>query len=264
MRLLATARLKRACTAETWPAAVLTLRNYEAASILAVYPNKVRSTLDRLKMVASISALSRLDLGSNVWVISIANYAKYQKLGRPTSAKSYAELSDPPYVPTSLRPLREEEESAPSGAAAVHDEVVEVDSPKSGDRGLVLVERPMRKRAAPEVPPEAAAFAEDFVAALVRVHGETFKRPTQAEFVRWLKNARLMFAADKRPLEEARALARWLFTATDEGAEFWRTVVLSVEKFRVKYDQLAIKARAAHGRNGAAHQGSALIAWANE
>jgi hypothetical protein len=111
-RLLGTCRLKRACTAETWPAAVLTVRTHELASILGVYPNKVRSTVDQLKIVASISARSRRDHGGDLWVISVDNYAKYQKLGRPTSAETSAELLGPPYDPTTLR--TEEEKNPPT------------------------------------------------------------------------------------------------------------------------------------------------------
>lgn len=130
------------------------------------------------------------------------------------------------------------------------------------DRGLVLLEKPVAK-APPEVPPDAAKFADDFVAALVRVH-DGFRPPTPAAFESWRQDARRMLAIDKRPIDEARALAAWLFAGTDEGAVFWRSVVLSVPKFREKYEQMKAKARIArNGGKGAAHHGSALLAWAN-
>jgi len=253
-RVLSTCRLKRACTAESWPAAVLELRTHEAASILAVHANKVRSTLDLLSMVASISVRSHRDHGGDLWTISVDNYAKYQKLGRPTSATTYKDVSDPPHVPTSLR-----KKKSPDAAASPPLEPVDEQSP---DPGLALVEPP-RKREPPDVPPDAAKFADDFRAALIRVH-DGFKPPTPAAFESWRQAARLMLATDKRPPDEARQLAAWLFAGKDEGAVFWRSVVLSVPKFRDKYDQLLAKARANHERGqGAAHHGSALLAWAN-
>lgn len=98
-RILSTCRLKRACTPESWPAAVLRVRTIEAASILSCHPNKVRWMLDRLTIAASIEVRSNADRHGYVWTISVSNYAKYQKLGRPT----YDISREPPYVPTSLR-----------------------------------------------------------------------------------------------------------------------------------------------------------------
>lgn len=138
LRLLSQCRLKRACTAETWPAAVLRLRNHEAAAILAVYPNKVRSTLDRLAMVASISVRSEPDHGGNLWTVSVDNYAKYQKLGRRSLAGRSADLSDPPHVPTSPRPFVEEEERRPAPPAARREDP----APSSRKRATPRIERP--------------------------------------------------------------------------------------------------------------------------
>ena len=111
-RILGQCRLKRACTSETWPAAVLRLRTIEAAAILAVHPNKVRWMLDRLVIPASMTARRERDHGGDLWTISVSNYAEYQKLGRPTSDHVGAEVRDPPNVPTSHRPHKEEERSA--------------------------------------------------------------------------------------------------------------------------------------------------------
>jgi hypothetical protein len=113
MRLLGTCRLKRACTAETWPAAVLELRFREAASILDVPANRVRYTLDTLSTVASITVRYSSDHGGDTVSVSVDNYAKYQKLGRPTSAITSKDVSDPPSVPTSLRKKKNSEEEPP-------------------------------------------------------------------------------------------------------------------------------------------------------
>lgn len=111
-RILGQCRLKRACKPDTWPAAVLRLRTIQAAAILAVHPNKVRWMLDRLAIVASMSARCTADHAGDMWTITVDNYAKYQKLGRPTSDVSSAEVREPPHVPTSPRPHQKKRESA--------------------------------------------------------------------------------------------------------------------------------------------------------
>lgn len=115
-RLLGTCRLKRACTAESWPAAVLTLRPIEAASILNTTPNWVANVLANLSQVASLTVRKDDSKSGARWVISVDNYAIYQKLGRPTSAKTSADVPTPPYVPTSLRPSGQKNQN-PEAAA---------------------------------------------------------------------------------------------------------------------------------------------------
>ena len=102
-RLLATCRLKRACTAESWPAAVLRLRPIEAASILNTTPNHVASVFAKLSQACSLTVHKEGDRDAARWVCSVDKYAEYQKLGRPTYARSSGEVSDPPLVPSSPR-----------------------------------------------------------------------------------------------------------------------------------------------------------------
>jgi hypothetical protein len=94
----------------------------------------------------------------------------------------------------------------------------------------------------PEDSPEFR-FASDFRTALVRVH-EGFKSPADQAFLGWVKSARLLIA--ERTEAEARLLAKWLFDATSnsERASFWRGVVLSVPKFRARFDQMSVQRRA--------------------
>lgn len=193
------------------------------------------------------------------WRVVWPNFAEFQGLpsdSGETAGKLEGNESPPPRsASSSLREDSESEADAEPSAAAP-----ETESSAPTDRGLVLVENPPTKRP-PDVPPEAATFADDFRAALIRVH-DGFKPPTDAAFESWRQEARRMLTIDKRPLDEARGLAAWLFAGTDEGAAFWRSVVLSVPKFREKYEQM--KARASrNGGKGAAHHGSALLAWAN-
>jgi hypothetical protein len=73
------------------------------------------------------------------------------------------------------------------------------------------------------------------MADLVEANGS--KRPTVT--ARWRNEARLMLDRDRRDPVKIAELMRW--TAQDS---FWRVNVLSVPKFRDKYDQLRLKAMA--------------------
>lgn len=109
--------------------------------------------------------------------------------------------------------------------------------------------------------PDGDTFAADFRESLAVAH-PGIKPPNPAAFEAWRKAARLMLDTDRRPLAEARALARWLFTDPGGNAAFWRKNVLSVPKFREKYDQL--RANQTEVKASGAHQQSTLLAWANE
>lgn len=61
------------------------------------------------------------------------------------------------------------------------------------------------------------------------------KRPSIGK--RWLDAERLLITADRRDPAEAERLIRW-----SQESEFWRANVLSMPKFREKYDQLRLQA----------------------
>lgn len=103
-----------------------------------------------------------------------------------------------------------------------------------------------KRRSSTTVPPGAASFAEDFRKALLAVH-EKIKEPTPSAFDRWRHSARLMLSADGREIAEARKLAGWLFNDKSSDAGFWRGVVLSVPKFREKYDQMFAQSKRGKG-----------------
>ncbi len=67
------------------------------------------------------------------------------------------------------------------------------------------------------------------------IEGNGSKRPTVTEA--WLTAARLMLDKDGRELERAERLLRWT-----QDNEFWRSNILSMPKFREKYDQLRLQA----------------------
>ncbi len=67
-----------------------------------------------------------------------------------------------------------------------------------------------------------------------RVEANGAKRPAITKA--WLDSARLLLERDGRSLEEAERLVRWC-----QADDFWRGNVLSLPKFREKYDQLRLK-----------------------
>lgn len=73
----------------------------------------------------------------------------------------------------------------------------------------------------------------DLLAALMEANG--CKRPTITKG--WRDDARLLLDRDHRDAGEAERLMRWALSDS-----FWRSNVLSMGKFRAKYDQLKLKA----------------------
>ncbi len=72
------------------------------------------------------------------------------------------------------------------------------------------------------------------------IEGNGSRRPTIGE--RWRDAARLMLDNDHRDHDEAERLIRWC-----QADEFWRSNVLSMPKFRERYDQLKLKAQRTRG-----------------
>jgi hypothetical protein len=85
--------------------------------------------------------------------------------------------------------------------------------------------------AAPAAPPEASHLC-NLLADLIEANGS--KRPEVTQ--RWLDSARLMLQRDNRDVEQAEHLIRWA-----QASEFWRPNILSMPKFREKYDQLRLQ-----------------------
>jgi hypothetical protein len=77
---------------------------------------------------------------------------------------------------------------------------------------------------------------------------------TQAQERSWPVTADRMLRLDGRKPEEADDLIRWV-----QRDEFWMTNVLSMDTFREKFDQLALKKsqQARSGRNGKGDQSGA-------
>ena len=75
------------------------------------------------------------------------------------------------------------------------------------------------------------------LAALMRERDPKAKIPkTAAAWKRWQDAARLLIDSDERHFEEAEQVLRF-----SQADEFWKTNILSMPKFREKYDQLRAK-----------------------
>lgn len=77
------------------------------------------------------------------------------------------------------------------------------------------------------------------------IEGNGSKRPTITKG--WKDSARLLLDKDGRSLDEAKALLDWC-----QRDEFWRGNILSMPKFREKYDQLRLQRDRKQTRNGGA------------
>lgn len=85
---------------------------------------------------------------------------------------------------------------------------------------------------APQPRPEVVALCT-LLADLIEGNGS--KRPNVTG--RWHKAARLMLDADNRDPQQAEQLIRWT-----QASDFWRSNVMSMAKFREKYDTLRLQA----------------------
>jgi hypothetical protein len=88
---------------------------------------------------------------------------------------------------------------------------------------------------APPTPRPEVEHLCTVLADLIEANGS--KRPAVTKA--WLDSARLMLDRDGRDPAKAAELIRWV-----QGDEFWRSNVMSMPKFRTKYDELRLKATA--------------------
>lgn len=73
------------------------------------------------------------------------------------------------------------------------------------------------------------------------IEENTGRRPRPGK--RWADAERLLFSRDDRDPAQAERLLRWC-----QNDEFWRSNILSMTKFREKYDQLLLTAKRAQGQ----------------
>ncbi len=225
-------------------------------------PHVALQRLARLPLDAGLTSasasLEQVHSGSAVRL----NWSKFANFQRSNTRESDKKLPTPgssdlrsPISGTEEK--KEEKKETSADADAPPNEPTATASPAEDPAPPDVAPDPASKeKPAKLAPPEAMQFAEDYRSALVAKR-PGFKQPTPAAFARWVDQARLML--QERPLEEARALARWLFEGECKEARFWLPNVLSVPKFRDKYETMAAqKARSegSHEENQRGNGGS--------
>lgn len=142
--------------------------------------------------------------------LHISNWSKHQRIDRPTPGR----------FPLPIRESREAREDVASPRVNVASGTGE-----QGNRGTE------EQRRVGEIHPDATRLCE-LLADLIERNGS--KRPTVS--LKWLNEARLLLDKDKRPVEEAVAVLKW-----SQADSFWKSNILSMPKFREKYDQLRLQ-----------------------
>lgn len=105
----------------------------------------------------------------------------------------------------------------------------------------------------PSIPPvqkplcEEAIKLVDAIESMLKANG-VVKIPARDKGIR---DADLLIRIDKRPLDEAISVLAW---ATKDS--FWKSNILSIGKFRAKYDQLRLRMQS-NGNSGSRTEGSA-------
>lgn len=112
-------------------------------------------------------------------------------------------------------------------------------APGTGEQGNRGTEE-QRNRGTVEVVAERADVTMLCTLLADLIEGNGSKRPTIGKG--WLDAARLMIDNDHRTVEDAAALIRWC-----QQDEFWRGNILSMPKFREKYDQLRLASQKRRG-----------------
>lgn len=99
-----------------------------------------------------------------------------------------------------------------------------------------------RKTSSSAAPPTPTPPREDVEALCERLRDLVIENGSKAKITdTWRREARLMLDRDERDFEKALRLIEWC-----QADPFWRPNVLSMPKFRAKYDQLRLKANEQH------------------
>ncbi len=104
-----------------------------------------------------------------------------------------------------------------------------------------LKKNPSRISSSEAVQTVGSRFAEPLCNVLVELMKANGAKTPEGIPRRWLDDARLLVDRDGRDPHEAKALMEWA-----AGDSFWRGNILSVPKFREKYDQLRMQAERKH------------------
>lgn len=174
----------------------------------------------------------------------VTNWDKHQRIDRPNKPRyplptsENAEIRDTLATPSRVSRDTLATGTGEQGNRGTEEQGTEKPSVSSSE----VADAPSR----PEVEHLCALLAD-----LVEANGA--KRPTVTK--RWRDAARLMIDRDGHSVEQIEWLIRW-----SQHDEFWRANILSMPKFRDKFDQLRLKATREHAnrRPSLAEQAAAI------
>lgn len=174
----------------------------------------------------------------------VTNWDKHQRIDRPNKPRYPLPTSENAEIRDTLAtPSRHPREDSATGTGEQRNRGTgEQGTKKPSVSSSEVADAPSR----PEVERLCTLLAD-----LVEANGA--KRPTVTK--RWRDAARLMIDRDGHSTEQIEWLIRW-----SQRDEFWRANILSMPKFRDKFDQLRLKATREHAnrRPSLAEQAAAI------
>lgn len=174
----------------------------------------------------------------------VTNWDKHQRIDRPNKPRYPLPTSENAEIRDTLAtPSRVSRDTLATGTGEQRNRGTEEQgTEKPSVSSSEVADAPSR----PEVEHLCTLLAD-----LVEANGA--KRPTVTK--RWRDAARLMIDRDGHSVEQIEWLIRW-----SQRDEFWRANILSMPKFREKFDQLRLKATREHAnrRPSLAEQAAAI------
>ena len=215
-----------------------------------IFPETDDSAREALATLARISRICRGVTRNGQRVIQIAHWAEHQRVDHPNLKASLPELVE-----------KEQEESTrenlANDARGIREPLAPLPTtsdhlPTTSDHLPTTSDQSVAEAAAKRGPSEAADRLKSLLKSEILKNAPTFKI-TMAQERGWAATADRMLRLDGRT--EAEAVEVICFAQRDD---FWRANVLSMDKVREKFDQLALKAKSNGNRHSQAERKSTL------
>jgi len=197
---------------------------------LSVNPHGVLSDVSNaLRKLHELKVIRRYSSGEGKPLLEIVNWAEHQRINRPADPR-FPRSDQPgttihdPFTDDSLSPQREFSagagEQGSRGAGTSSSEVADA--------------TPDPERPDPNAREDIQGIYVHLRQRLIENENKVPDTPPKA----WLDSARLLLDRDKRPEAEIHRIIDW---CQQDG--FWKTNILSLPKFRERYDQLRLKSQ---------------------
>lgn len=184
---------------------------------VTIFPYQRKTTAEDIEMALSALAaqeLIRIGETSGVRYVYFPSWEDHQKINRPSKSK--------------LPPYKQNSEDSLNTHGIVNDPSLPIK-----DQGSRIKES-IKDQGSSSEANDLALYLQKLIAA------HSPKALITVTHIRnWTGEADRLLRLDKRDFGEAKALLRWCHEISD----FWRSNILSMSKFREKYDQLRLKAQ---------------------